>query len=642
MNETVEQPPRPPRALVATNHLYLLMVVGLATTLMLQSMRVFIGYMVFVIDQANRVELAITVFSTFGAIALGGVLLKTVRFRRTLIIGAFLFGIARLGLQFLEIPEARLILGAVAMVAWGWLMLAIFRHWRESAAIGVGFGIALDLVIRIAGGTRDLPWNPAEIEHLVTVILVVGMLVGVAGIRGLHVQQLPEYSTRSVWSLAAFGPGIALYFIVTGNLGRAQVATGLDFPEAAFLLALGTALGLRFSIFAGDFLPSSNTGRVTTGPLIIAILLAIGLFLIGQGGIVAAPGLILASAAGVVLLGFAVAGRASTDETEPPLLHLTLAFTGGMLLKIGLLFLYYMYSGLPLFLGVIAGAFVLLAIPAGVPDTSRPIHQPRAVLIGAGVMAGALALVTAWQLLSFQEAEVGPPAEEQITVMTYNIQNGFDLDNRFDLEAIAKTIEDEDADVVVIQEIGRGWLVTVDLDQVTWLSNRLDMPYVYGTNSDDGLWGNAIFTRMPILESAATQYSDTDNLKRGAIEVAVETDSGPVWIYGTHLDNPSDADEVRFSQGREFLAFWGEKHPGMVLGDFNAEPDDPLLTEFYDAGLRDLGLDLPDGAFTTPSGRRIDYILATSDLELIDIHITEVWTSDHLPVIATVSLPDVD
>ena len=640
MNETPEQQPRPPRTLVATNHLYLLAVVGLATTLMLQSMRVFTSYMVFVIDQAERVDLAITVFSTFGAIALGGVLLKTVRFRRTLLIGAFIFGVGRLGLQFLELPEARLILGAVAMAAWGWLMLAVFRHWRESAAIGVGFGIALDLVIRIAASTRDLPWNPGPAEHLVTVILVVGMLVGVAGIRGLHIQQLPEYSTRSVWSLAAFGPGIALYFIVTGNLGLVQEATGLPLPEGALLIALGTALGLRFSLVARDLLPGAEGGRVTTGPLIIAILLAMGLFLIGQGGILAAPGFILSSAAGVVLLGFAVAGRPSSDDAEPPIAYLTLAFTSGMLLKVGLLFLYYMYSGLPLLLGVIAATFVLLAISAGVPDTSRPIYQPRAVMIAAGAMAAALALATAFQLFTHQEAEAGPPGGTEITVMTYNIQNGFDLENRFDLESIARTIEDEDPDVVVIQEIARGWLVTADLDQVTWLSRRLDMQYVYGANSDDSLWGNAIFSRLPIQESTTTQYSDTDNLKRGAIEVAVETDSGPVWIYGTHLDNPSDADEVRFSQGRELLALWDGKRPALALGDYNADPDDNLLAEFDAAGLRDLGVDLPDDAFTSPSGRRIDYILATEDVELVDIHITEVWTSDHLPVIATVRVPD--
>jgi endonuclease/exonuclease/phosphatase family metal-dependent hydrolase len=149
-----------------------------------------------------------------------------------------------------------------------------------------------------------------------------------------------------------------------------------------------------------------------------------------------------------------------------------------------------------------------------------------------------------------------------------------------------------------------------------------------------------IFTRLPIEETSTIQYSDVDNLKRGAIEIAVQTESGPVWIYGTHLDNPEHADEVRFSQGRELIEFRDGKQPALVLGDFNLDPDNPILDEFNEAGLRDLGIELPDGTGTSPSGRRIDYILATEDLEIIDIHVTEVWTSDHLPVIATVRVPD--
>lgn len=616
------------------------MVVALATTLMLQAMRVFTSYMVFVIDQSNRTELALTLVATFLAIGLGGLLLKTVRFRRTLLIGAFVFGAARLGLQFWQMPEARLALGAVAIAAWGWLMLAVFRHWRESAAIGVGFGIALDLLIRIAFSTRDLPWNPAEAEHLISVILVVGMLVGVAGIRGLHVQQLPEYATHTVWSLAALGPGFGLYHIVTGNLGLAQESTGLTFPEAALLVALGTALGLRVALLAAELFSTPNEARVNTGPLLVAILLAMGLFLIGQGGIAAVPGFILAPAAGLVLLTFAVAGKPTGNEQEPPISHLSLAFTGGVLLMGALLFLYYMYSGMPLFMGIIAGSFVLLALPAGVPDISRPIRQPRAVVVGAGVMAAALALVSGWHLLTYEQVEAGPAGGNEITVMTYNIQNGFDLENRWDLEATARTIEAEEPDVVVIQEISRGWLVTSAVDQITWLSNRLDMPYVYGTNSDDGLWGNAVFTRLPIIETSTMQYSETGNLKRGAVEVAIETRAGPVWIYGTHLDNPLDGDGVRLTQAGELIGFRDGKQPALVLGDLNTDPDSPLIEELEAAGLHDLGAGLPDDAATNSLDRRIDYILATEDIEAVDVNITDVWASDHRPVTATVRLPD--
>jgi endonuclease/exonuclease/phosphatase family metal-dependent hydrolase len=631
---------RPPRTLVATNNLYLLVVVALATTLMLQSMRVFTSYMVFVIDQANRVDIALTVFSTFLSIALGGLVLWQAGFRRTLLLSAFLFGLARLGFQFWDSPEGRLVLGAIALATWGWLMIAVFRHWRESAAIGVGFGIALDVVIRIFFVTRDLPWNPGAVEHLLSVVLVVGMMVGIAGIRALRIEQLPELSTRGAWSLLAVGPGLALYHVVSGNLGMVQVSAGMNFPEGAFLIALGTAIGLRFSLMAGEFLGTESTSRVSTGPLVIGIILAISLFLIGQGGVLAIPGFILAPAATLVLMTFAVAGRASPDEARTPLVWLTVAFTAGLLAKVGMLFLYLVYSGNPIFLGIIAGVFVITAVPAGVPDVSRPIYQPRMTLIGAGVMAAALALVSGWHLLTWSTPEAGPIGGEEITVMTYNIQNGFDLENRWDLEAIAQTIENEDPDVVAIQEIPRGWLVTASVDQVTWLSQRLEMPFVYGSNADDGVWGNAVFSRLPIADSDTTQYSVTENLMRGAVEVSVETEAGLVWIYGTHLDNPSDADHARLVQAREFLEFWDGKRPALLLGDFNALPETELIADLAEAGFLDLGIELPAGAYTTLTRGRIDYIFGTDEFEVVDIHVTEVWTSDHLPVIATVRIAD--
>jgi endonuclease/exonuclease/phosphatase family metal-dependent hydrolase len=178
------------------------------------------------------------------------------------------------------------------------------------------------------------------------------------------------------------------------------------------------------------------------------------------------------------------------------------------------------------------------------------------------------------------------------------------------------------------------------VDQVLWLSQRLDMPFIFGTNSDDWVWGNVILSRAPILESRTIQYSVTDNLKRGAIEVLIATEAGDVWVYGTHLDNPRGAAEVRFIQGEELVGFWGgEKRPALILGDLNVDPDDDLIARFAGAGFHDAGLVLGPDAFTSSDRRRIDYILATDDLEIEDIHIPLVWTSDHLPVVATIRLP---
>src|SRR3989304_5564568 len=46
-----------------------------------------------------------------------------------------------------------------------------------------------------------------------------------------------------------------------------------------------------------------------------------------------------------------------------------------------------------------------------------------------------------------------------------------------------------------------GWATTGTTDAVAWLSNRLEMPYVYGPAAD-GQFGNAVLSRFPIVDWA--------------------------------------------------------------------------------------------------------------------------------------------
>src|SRR5690606_22035388 len=142
------------------------------------------------------------------------------------------------------------------------------------------------------------------------------------------------------------------------------------------------------------------------------------------------------------------------------------------------------------------------------------------------------------------------------------IQNGFSIDNYFALDALARTIEEVHPDVVVLQEVSRGWLVSSGVDELRWVSHRLGMPYVFGTNADDGICGNAILTRAPILEVAHRQYTTTQNLKRRVIGVRLATERGDLWVFGTHLDDPTEAGQVRMTQVTELIDFWGrsEEH----------------------------------------------------------------------------------
>jgi endonuclease/exonuclease/phosphatase family metal-dependent hydrolase len=128
---------------------------------------------------------------------------------------------------------------------------------------------------------------------------------------------------------------------------------------------------------------------------------------------------------------------------------------------------------------------------------------------------------------------VDPSANPMVRVMTWNIQSGFSIDNYWDLERQARVIKGQEPDVVILQEVSRGWLVTSYADELLWLSRRLDMPYVWGPASDDDLWGNAILSRAPLSDVSVLKYRSTENLKRSAVRAKLATDAGEVWIVAT-------------------------------------------------------------------------------------------------------------
>jgi endonuclease/exonuclease/phosphatase family metal-dependent hydrolase len=252
----------------------------------------------------------------------------------------------------------------------------------------------------------------------------------------------------------------------------------------------------------------------------------------------------------------------------------------------------------------------------------------------AGTVAALLIFV--WLRLDEPDQSTRLAGSADLTVITVNIQEGFSNDNIWSLEETARAIEAHDPDIVVLQEITRGWLVMSSVDEVRWLTDRLQMDYAYSGNSYDGLWGNAILTRLPILSTDSVIFSTTDNLRRGAVAVEVETSAGPLRVIDTHLDNPREATEVRLEQIQELIAFLGNSTTAIVAGDFNADPGSPEWQAMIDAGLVDTAGD--DPTTTSEDARRIDYIFVTTDLTVSGYDVPETWTSDHRPVIVELSL----
>ena len=124
---------------------------------------------------------------------------------------------------------------------------------------------------------------------------------------------------------------------------------------------------------------------------------------------------------------------------------------------VALLFIFYSFYAPP---WVLPGAVAMTVVLALASTLSR--HQePGKRLIPAlapllflppfvvGVISGAP---------SADSVPMGAGAT--IDVMTYNIRQGFGSSGKFDLEAVAREIEARPTDVVALQEIGRGWVIS--------------------------------------------------------------------------------------------------------------------------------------------------------------------------------------
>lgn len=603
-----------------------------ATTLMLEAMRVFVSYTATMTTGRPAGVTAATGGVVVLLTGLAAPLIRWAGVRRTVLAGAGILGLSRLAIQFTELPLARAILGAAGVACWSWAILGLLAICRQGASTGVVAGLGLDLAIRVAFGTMDLPWMPGPAAHAVTLLLALALVPPALTL--LRADIPAETSLGSGVSLLAVGPGLAFYHLVSGNLGLAQVKLGVGLPAAAAALALGTLAGVTGAALM--FNRAGEDMRVSTTLIALPVLAlgALSVTLFWLGGQLALPGLVGGVAASTIGLVTALRGAGRLAHSRGVAVSV-IPFTAGIGLELALLFAYYATSGSPLLIGLAGGALALGAlarVPPRAPALARPTYTPPAAL------AVLLFAACGWQLFNQAPPGTGGPAGPDLTVMTYNIQSGFALDGTWSLERTARTIEAERADIVVLQEVGRGLLLAGDIDEALWLSRRLRMTYAFGAASDDGLWGNMVLSRLPILGVERLQYTVTRNRKRAVVAVHLQTSAGDLWVLGTHLAAPKDAGRIRRAQVSELLALWPSRTPALILGDLNADPDGEELGALRDAGFVDTGRSLGPDAFTSEDRRRIDYILATPDVQILDVRIPPSQASDHRPVVARVRL----
>jgi len=248
-------------------------------------------------------------------------------------------------------------------------------------------------------------------------------------------------------------------------------------------------------------------------------------------------------------------------------------------------------------------------------------------------------------------AAPGEDSDSVLRVLCYNIHYGQGMDGNYDIPRLAAVINQAKPDLVALQEVDVGVLRSGRVHQAQELSRLTGMAVRFGPTQhyEGGLFGNAVLTRLPVLDVAIHPLPYTESTPdrvtypRGAIAVVVRGPGGqPVRFVSTHFQHNVPEDRVEEAKAiNRLFAESDDPLPTILAGDINAVPDSEPVRVLHERWTD--AIDDPPAA-TVPSGKptsRIDYIFyrPQTRFRLVQTEvIAEAMASDHRPVFAVVEL----
>lgn len=240
-----------------------------------------------------------------------------------------------------------------------------------------------------------------------------------------------------------------------------------------------------------------------------------------------------------------------------------------------------------------------------------------------------------------------------LTLMSYNIRQGRDVEGVLDLARIADVIRAQNPDLVALQEVGRHWSADSDFrDQAAELEQLLQMRAVFGANLDRDppkpgaprrQYGTAILSPWPLLahENIALPRASPGDEQRGLLVLDVDLDGRPFRLHNAHLG--VSAAERRLQVQAILDAAGRASVPHALLGDLNARPTAPELAPLFKRFRDAWDVAGAGDGFTFPASKptaRIDYVLVPPALQVLGASVPAQPGSDHRPLVVEVALAE--
>ena len=168
-----------------------------------------------------------------------------------------------------------------------------------------------------------------------------------------------------------------------------------------------------------------------------------------------------------------------------------------------------------------------------------------------------------------------------LTIISANLCHGWpnqaDLLER--LESFAHLVEQQNADIILLQEVSRTPEFRVD----EWLSERLGMAYVYsranGHQSIGFEEGVAVYSRFSLSAPRLKEFSNSLNpfVRRVALGAFVDTPFGRFPFFSVHLGITPYENAAQIIHLREWVSDIARTQSAFIGGDFNTNEGTPQI-----------------------------------------------------------------
>lgn len=209
-----------------------------------------------------------------------------------------------------------------------------------------------------------------------------------------------------------------------------------------------------------------------------------------------------------------------------------------------------------------------------------------------------------------------------------------------DIPRLADEIADEDADVVLVQEVTPEVLAVLR-------RSRLWSAYPHRRVAPrPEFHGAATFSRLPVVFDAVLDVAGSPMLRTD-----LATPHGPVRVVNVHTVAPLTLGQVRrWERQMDWLGAFtdADASPVILAGDFNATGDHApfrrlmrgRLRDAFDAVGRASGATWPIGHRFLPPLLRLDHVLTGGDIEVDSLRAVPGAGSDHARLVAELGIPE--